>query len=81
MSVKYKTFLPIKGSRPYPSDNAKRQIDVISGWVGLKRSPLTLCCNNMYITLDIIIGGWVGQKNNVNLTFCVVTWVWTAPLK
>ena len=24
--------------------------------------------------------GLVSQKHNVNLTFCVVTWVWTAPL-
>ena len=23
---------------------------------------------------------WVGQKDNVNLTLCVATWVWTAPL-
>ena len=23
----------------------------------------------------VIIHGWVGQKYNVNLTFCVVTWV------
>ena len=30
-------------------------------------------------TLGIIRGGWVVQKDNVNLTFCVVTWVWTAP--
>ena len=30
--------------------------------------------------LDVNIGGWVVQKHNVNLTFCVVTWVWMAPL-
>ena len=30
--------------------------------------------------LDVIIGGWVGQKRNVNLMFCVVTLVWTVPL-
>ena len=32
--------------------------------------------------LDNIMGGWMsgwfGQKHNINLTFCNVTWVWTA---
>ena len=27
-----------------------------------------------------IIGGWLDQNHNVNWTFCVVTWVWAAPL-
>ena len=63
----------IKGSLSYP----KHQIDVIniSGWLGLKMGPLTLCCK----TLDVIIGGKVGQKYNVNLKFWFVTWVWKAP--
>ena len=30
--------------------------------------------------LDVIIDGWLGQKHNFNLTFCVVTWVWTQTL-
>ena len=30
------------GSRPYPSDNAKRQFDVMTRWVGLKMTPVTL---------------------------------------
>ena len=25
----------LKGSHPYPGDNAKRQIDVMGGWVGV----------------------------------------------
>ena len=39
--VNYEIFT--KGSRPYPGDNVKRQIDVIGGWVGLTMTPLTLC--------------------------------------
>ena len=34
-------------SRPYPNDNAKRQIDVLNEWVGSKLTPLTLCRNGM----------------------------------
>ena len=30
-------------------------------------------------TLDVMIDEWEGQKHNVKLTFCIVTWVWTAP--
>ena len=40
----FKKHIPcphFKGSHPYPSDNVKHQIDVMSGWVCLKRSPLT----------------------------------------
>ena len=25
-------------------------------------------------------GGWMGQKHKVNLKFCIITWVWKAPL-
>ena len=39
--VNYEIFT--KGSRQYPGDNVKRQIDVIGGWVGLTMIPLTLC--------------------------------------
>ena len=31
--------------------------------------------------LDVIIGGWVGQKYNVNLTFGVAPWVLSALLR
>ena len=50
--VNYEIFT--KGSRQYPGDNVKRQIDVIGGWVGLTKvkfgltiTPLTLCLNDM----------------------------------
>ena len=36
--VNYDIFT--KGSREYPGDNVKRQIDVIGGWVGLTMTPL-----------------------------------------
>ena len=36
------------GSRPYPSHNVKRQLDVMGGWMDLKRGSLTLPCDNMY---------------------------------
>ena len=36
-----------KGILPYQSHNAKHQINVMIGWVGLKMSPLTLF-SNMY---------------------------------
>ena len=39
--VNYENFT--KGTRQYPGDNVKRQIDVIGGWVGLTMTPLTLC--------------------------------------
>ena len=37
-----------KGSLPYSSNNAKRKIDILGGWVSLKRSPLLSCCDDMY---------------------------------
>ena len=37
--VNYEIFT--KGSRLYPGDNVKRQIDVIGGCVGLTMTPLT----------------------------------------
>ena len=41
-------LIAVKGSLLYTSDNAKRQIEVVGGWMGLKRSPFTLYCNNIY---------------------------------
>ena len=56
------------GSLPYPSDNATCLTEIMGGWVFgwvyLKRNPSTF---------------WIGQKHNVNLTFRVVTLVWTSP--
>ena len=82
-----------KGSRPYQSEFAKRQIDVMRWWVGLKMTPLTLYRNyvsafshsgNHLLPLIYHLSWWVvvclGQIYNVTLTFCVVTWVWTALL-
>ena len=77
----------IKGGHPYPRDNAKHQIEVMKGWVGLKMAHVTLCCNEMstnfrwvsiYYQTWLYLSGSVGQKYNV--TFCVVIWVWTASL-
>ena len=48
LAVVNNLLLECKGSRPYPSDNAKRQFDVMGGWVGFKRGPLMLCCDKMY---------------------------------
>ena len=48
-----KQIAPSKGSHLYPSDNAKRQFDVMSG-----KSFLHL----YWTTLHVIIGGWVGQN-------------------
>ena len=72
--VKYEIFT--KGSRQYPGDNVKRQIDVIGGWVGLTMTPLMLCWSDMstfftarypfITTLDIILmDGWVRNITSI----------------
>ena len=72
--VNYEIFT--KGSRQYPGDNVKRQIDVIGGWVGLTMTPLTLCWNDMstfftaryafITTLDVILmDGWVRNITSI----------------
>ena len=73
--------------KPSIQCNAKRQFDIIGRWVGLRRSPLTLCCNNSYTFSDMENNAsryhrWVaGSKiQRQFLTFCVVTSVWTPPL-
>ena len=32
------------------------------------------------LTRDVFTGGWVGWDENVNMTFCVATWIWTFAL-
>ena len=41
---------------------------------------LRILVQSFITTLDVIIGRLVGQKSNVKLTLCIVTWVWKAPL-
>ena len=66
-----------KTSNPPPGWGGGRNY-VIDGRLGLKRSPLTFCCNNIsqhvHFFPDIENNAWryqrwVGQKHSVNLTF------------
>ena len=58
-------------SLPYPSDNAKRQLNVMDWWMGLKWSSLTLCCNIMYTFFPNIDNNpwryqrWKGGSKNI----------------
>ena len=61
-------------SRPYPSDNAKCQIDVMF----LTHPP---SYDNVKLTRTSKDSYSNPPTHNVNLTFCVITWVWKAPLR
>ena len=72
--VNYEIFT--KGSRQYPGDYVKRQIDVADGWVGLTMTTLTLCLNDIttfftaryafITTLDVILmDGWVRNITSI----------------
>ena len=52
------------------------------GWIStiLGKGLPNFESRNSLATIDVLRSGWVGLKQNVQLTFCVAIWVWMSPL-
>ena len=73
---------------PYPSENAKRQNDVIGGWVSkeILWSHAEMTCMYTFFRVRgittrevILVGGWFENLTSI-WRFLWFTWRWTAPV-